>query len=207
MKSTRTIPIRHEDKTKGGLFGHVLRRIIHISMVFVPFLYYFYGETIANSFAISLNSLVVITLIIILLLEGIRLIFNITLLGQRQHEAKQISSFAWGAMGLCMVLLFAPGKAYGIPIIACLALVDPLMGELRRLKIHRIIVALIGIVVAGLIWLLSAYLLGTPFWIVWVIAPLTIAAEWPNLKWIDDNATMQLIPLIIILLINSIFAL
>jgi hypothetical protein len=33
------------------------------------------------------------------------------------------------------------------------------------------------------------------------MGPLTTAAEWPKLKWIDDNATMTLIPLATILLL------
>ena len=47
----------------------------------------------------------------------------------------------------------------------------------------------------------SATMSGTPLWLAPIMAPLCVAAEWPRLRWIDDNATILLIPLTAILLV------
>ncbi|UVE59530.1 hypothetical protein [Coxiella-like endosymbiont] len=57
--------------------------------------------------------------------------------GQREREVKNISSFTWTVVSLCVVLLLAPGKQYAIPIIASCAFVDPFLGELRRTQLNR----------------------------------------------------------------------
>jgi hypothetical protein len=75
------------------------------------------------------------------------------------------------------------------------------MGEARRMGLDNRSVYAIGAVICGLIWLLCGYFFGTPYWMALLMGPLTMVAELPKLKWIDDNATMVLIPLAAVLLI------
>ena len=43
---------------------------------------------------------------------------------------------------------------------------------------------------------------GTPVWMAFILAPVCMIAEWPRLTYIDDNATMLLIPLALVLLLE-----
>ena len=85
------------------------------------------------------------------------------------------------------------------PIIFCLAFGDPSMGEARRMGLNKEQVYAIGTIVCAICWLVCGYLFGTPYWMAIFMAPLTMAAELPKLRWIDDNATMVLIPLVAVL--------
>src|SRR5271170_3923561 len=108
--------------TKGGSTAHWMRRALHLGMILIPWLYYTYHLS---------PRVLWILLSVVVLLEVIRLTFGIQLFGQRIHEVKRVSSFAWGAVSLFLVLLFTtPQFAY--PIIAGCAFGDPLVGELRR---------------------------------------------------------------------------
>ncbi len=188
----------HVANTKGGIKGHVIRRLLHVGMILVPFIYYYYGAFFTAYLKMSPQFLVIALLALTLFLEIIRLVTGLTVFGQRQHESKQVSSFTWAVISMALVLLFAPGREYAMPIIASCAIGDPVIGELRSAKVRTWLVVLAGLVVIGAIWYLSAYWYGITGWWAVVMAPLTVAAEWPQLKWIDDNALMQLIPLLLV---------
>ena len=63
-----------------------------------------------------------------------------------------------------------------------------------------------ALILTGFIWFFSSIFLGTPYWLVFIMSPLAIASEWPSLKYIDDNATMILIPLFASLLLMPLYA-
>ena len=41
------VNVDHAKHSIGGDFGHVIRRITHVSMVIIPLLYYSYGNTLS----------------------------------------------------------------------------------------------------------------------------------------------------------------
>jgi hypothetical protein len=186
--------------SKGGLAAHILRRIVHLASLLVLWIYYQWGPSTAHFFKLPLPWIVCICLVIILLLESVRLYRGWTVFGQRHYERKKISAFAWGIVAMGLVLLFAPGEQFAVPIIAAYAMGDPLLGELRRTKLAKYGTFIIGVIFISGIWLASHFWLGTPLWYCYFMGVITVAAEWPCLKWIDDNAMMQLIPLIIVLI-------
>jgi len=190
----------HEQQTVGGWAGHLVRRLIHIGMLLVPWLFYQYGIEISAFFDLTPNGLLLVLLVLVVLLEMIRLLLGIRIFGQRQHEARQISSFAWGGVSLLLVLLFAP-QAFAYPIIASCALTDPLIGELRRFQISSWTILLSSILLVVAIWLLAWHWFGTPWWWAIIMSPVIVVAERIQLNWLDDNATMQLIPLLLVLLL------
>ena len=96
----------------GGMRGHLLRRGIHLSMSLLPFIYFAYGEHVADAVGLSLDQLVASVLLVAMTGEGIRLRLGFTVFGQRDYEANQISALAWGAIGVGMVFLLAPTEAY-----------------------------------------------------------------------------------------------
>jgi hypothetical protein len=78
------------------------------------------------------------------------------------------------------------------------------MGEARRAGWEPKKVFFGGLLTVSLVWMLSWYFLATPLILVLLVAPLQVASEWPRLRWIDDNGTMVLFPLIAIVILYSI---
>ncbi|RJU90473.1 MAG: hypothetical protein DWC07_03555 [Candidatus Poseidoniales archaeon] len=193
------------DTSVGGMKGHILRRAIHLGMVLIPFVYFEFGENAADLFNATLDQLVAGFVLLLVAVEGLRLRLGITVFGQRAYESKQISALAWGGLAICMVLLLTPEEAYAWPLIVSLALGDPFMGELRRKGVsdRNVMVYATGLILA--IWLASTYVHGTPLLISILLPVVCMASEWPRLTYIDDNATMILIPLTLVLLLEPFF--
>ena len=195
--------IDHVNHSVGGFGGHAFRRFTHIAMSLIPILFYTKGEEMGEYISVSSRELVSVIVILILFLEFIRLRWGIVVVGQREFEAKQISAFAWGGIAVALALLIAPEGdgtgvergIYGIPLIFGLTFVDPVMGEVKRIKKDLNLAILAGSVVSFSVWLGCHFWIGTPLIASLVLAPLTVLGELPSLKYIDDNATMILIPL------------
>ena len=180
-------------------------------MAAIPWLYYAHGESISDF--LSLSSPVKVAAILgisVFFFEAVRIRFGLLILGQREYEKHQFSALAWGAMSIALTFVAlspwvgSEGVHAGwliIPIILALTFGDPAMGEARRMGLDARTVFAIGTIVCGLTWLACGYFFGTPYWMALLMGPLTTAAEWPKLKWIDDNATMVLIPLASVLML------
>ena len=84
---------------------------------------------------------------------------------------------------------------YGIPLIVGLTLVDPLMGEIKRIKKDLKLAIYFGLLMSYAVWLTCYFWLGTDLRAAILLAPLTVLGELPKTKDIDDNATMILFPL------------
>lgn len=184
--------------TVGGYFGHLLRRCIHILMILIPVAYHYWEDLIYHYFDRPNFEIILIILVLVIAAELYRIKKQFLIFGQRAHEATHISSFAWGAIAMSFVLLLVPNTLYAIPIVAGCAVGDPLIGELKR-KLPRYLVTIIAFVVIAFIWWVCSYSMSLPVWFPWVIAAVTVLAEWPNFTWVDDNALMQLVPLCILL--------
>ena len=200
----------HVKHSVGGRKGHIFRRIFHISMIAIPWLYYTHGEAIGDLASLSPTQFISVVGFAAIILESLRIKFGILIVGQREYEKHQTSALAWGALSIVLTIVaLSPWEGSGdthagwltIPIILSLAFGDPAMGEARRMSLDNRTVYGIGTIVCGLIWLACGYFFGTPYWMALLMGPLTMAAELPKLKWIDDNATMLLIPLATVLLI------
>ena len=195
--------VDHVKHSVGGLGGHAFRRLTHLSMSIIPIIYYTNGKNIASSLQVSIDQLVSIVCISIIILEVIRLKFGIVVIGQREYESMQISALAWGAFSTTLVFLIAPegpgsglkSGLYGIPIIFGLTFVDPLMGEIKRQKKDMKVAIIAGLICSYMIWFGCSYFIQTPILLSIFLAPLTVLGEIPQLKYIDDNATMVLFPL------------
>lgn len=191
----------------GGRGGHLLRRGIHVGMVAIPWLYHVHGDRIGAPVGLQPVEVAAAFGLAFILIEILRLKIGFTMIGQREYERHQVSALAWGAVSIALVFVaMHPWEAervgfLSVPLILCLVFGDPAMGEARRAGLKAKAVFGIGAAVCALVWLACWHQLGTPLWLVPLMAVLTPAAEWPVLKWIDDNATMTLIPLGAILLI------
>ena len=186
----------------GGLRGHLFRRAIHLGMSFLPLIYFEYGRSLSNDVGLSLPQFVSAVVFLLFAAESIRLKFGLTIYGQREYEAHQISALGWGAFGIGLVFLLAPTKEYIWPLILSLSLGDPFLGEMRRLGLETRNVIISSTAFLFLVWVACWHFVQTPFWLAFLFAPLCVASEWPRLRYIDDNATMVLIPLGMILLLE-----
>jgi len=194
-----TDPVAH---SVGGMYGHLFRRGFHVGMSILPFLYFGYGETISGYASLTESQFVSAMIIALVISEAVRLKLGITIFGQRDYESKQVSALAWGAFSVGLTfLILAEYPELVWPLILSLSLGDPFLGEARRIGLEPRSVFLMGTLFVMAIWLTTWYLIETPLWLAFVMAPLCVAAEWPRLRWIDDNATMLLIPLSAIIVI------
>lgn len=194
-------------KTHGGYWGHLWRRLIHVTMIAIPILYY----TVVVPFLLdnhaSEHKVLLGILLIALVFEAIRLWKGFIFFGHREHERNQISSFTWGISSIVIVLLFIPHSghheiAYALPIIGGCALGDPWIGELRTYHVNHFITVISATILIALLWLICSVLFHIPWWYALIGAPLAVIGEYTKLRWIDDNATMMLLPLIAIIAIH-----
>ncbi|MCH2427910.1 MAG: hypothetical protein MK168_01065 [Candidatus Thalassarchaeum sp.] len=202
VETTTEVFVDHVEHSIGGFGGHAFRRATHVTMAIIPYLYYVHGNDISSYFQLAPNQFVSLVCISILIIEALRLRFGIVIIGQREYESYQISALAWGALAVSLALLIAPQKGelmeaglYGAPIIFGMTIVDPVMGEIKRIKQDLRLAIGIGLLVSYVVWLSCYYWLGTDLIVVALLAPLTVAGELPKTKAIDDNATMILFPL------------
>ena len=202
VETTTEVFVDHVEHSIGGFGGHAFRRATHVTMAIIPYLYYVHGNDISSYFQLAPNQFVSLVCISILIIEALRLRFGIVIIGQREYESYQISALAWGALAVSLALLIAPQKGelmeaglYGAPIIFGMTIVDPVMGEIKRIKQDLRLAIGIGRLVSYVVWLSCYYWLGTDLIVVALLAPLTVAGELPKTKAIDDNATMILFPL------------
>ena len=195
--------VDHVGHSIGGFGGHAFRRLTHVSMASIPYLYYVHGEAISSYFSLQAREFVSAICILILIIEAVRLRSGIVIVGQREYESNQISALAWGALAVALAILIAPegengsmeaGK-YGAPIILGMTLVDPVMGEVKRTQKNLRTAIIAGLAVSYAVWIGCHFWIGTEFIAALLLAPLTVLGELPPTRAIDDNATMVLLPL------------
>ena len=196
--------VDHVGHSVGGIGGHAFRRLTHVSMASIPYLYYVHGETISAYFSLQAREFVSAICILILVTESVRLRTGVVIVGQREYESSQISALAWGALAVALAILIAPegengsmeaGK-YGAPIILGMTLVDPVMGEVKRTQQNLRAAIITGLIVSYMVWFGCHLWIGTEFIVAFLLAPLTVLGELPATRAIDDNATMVLFPLV-----------
>lgn len=194
-----TNPIDH---SVGGVKGHLFRRGFHLGMSILPFIYFEYADDLSEKLDLTNVQIVSAVTLLIILAEGLRLKLGITIFGQRDYESKQVSALAWGgfAIGLTFLLL-SESPEYVWPLILSLSLGDPFLGELRRKGLESKSVIIYGSIFIAAIWLICWNLVDTPIILALIMGPICVASEWPRLRWIDDNATMLLIPLSLTILL------
>lgn len=187
----------------GGMNGHIFRRVFHLGMFLIPLAYFELGDDFSQKIGLSLSEIVSLVIIVAIGGESLRLKLGFTIFGQREYEAKQVSALAWGGFAIGMVLLLVPIEQYAYPLILSLTFGDPFMGELRRMGVEKREVIIYSIIFLLILWSLCWFLFATPWWLAFIFAPVCVFSEMPRLRYIDDNATMVLIPLAAIIILES----
>ena len=128
------------DHSVGGMYGHLFRRGFHIGMSIIPFVYFEFGEKIADYLSITVVQVVSLLTFILVFGEAIRLKLGITIFGQRDYESHQVSALAWGGFAVGLTFLILPENPELVwPLILSLSLGDPFLGEIRSIwrKLRR----------------------------------------------------------------------
>ena len=66
--------VDHVNHSIGGFGGHAFRRLTHLSMACIPYLYYVKGEDISSFFALEMREFVSVVCLLILVVEALSLI-------------------------------------------------------------------------------------------------------------------------------------
>ena len=188
--------------TSGGVTGHVLRRFVHLLVgPLVSWLYFYHSTLLLQWSTLSSKEFSVGLFGLIAVVDVARIHFAFVPLGMRDFECRQISSAAWAMFGLCLIFLFLNKPNYAFPIIVSAALVDPIIGELKRMGLIQFAYYLGG-VAAFSIWLVFAWYFDYSAWLAVLLAPVTVLSEWCAKRYFDDNFTMLVFPLVVVLLVR-----
>lgn len=169
---------------------HLLRRAFHLaSPVFL--VYYLIPEDLGVG--VTRLSLVLFMASCVVGIEATRIALRIPIFGLRGYEAERVSAYAWGGLGLALAVLVFP-PAFVVACFVGMAWIDPLCAFARKRGVYPVapLVAWIAIFVIVAVALGRAD--GWP--LVLVGAPVALAAEYPNLKHVDDDFLMFMAPLV-----------
>lgn len=175
----------------------IFRRIFHMTAV-VYLTYYVLPEELILGFYKWYGVLIIV--FIALFVEGVRLKTGKIFFGLRKYEKKQISAFAWFAIGMgCALFLFK--MEYVVPVVIGMAFTDPLIGEIkrRREKLYPILPLIFyGVVVFLCLFFLTEISLILLILFALLATISAIFAEWWKIKYIDDDFLMIVIPLVVL---------
>ena len=172
----------------------LFRRLLHISAP-AFLVYYLIPETFHG---ISRDSLLLASLSMVLVFEVYRWRRGLVLFGMKGYETRNVSAFAWAAMGMTIALLFFPMHLVVVAFLG-LALVDSFIGELDHIGHGRynpgLPFLLFTVISIAYLWTFG----GMEFYlaaVLSIIGGLTIIiSERPNLKWINDDFLVVVVPL------------
>jgi hypothetical protein len=197
----------HIEITKGNIWGHLFRRLIHICFQFIfTWLFYRFGSTVSAALGFGSTRVFLIVLFLLILIgEGIRIKLGFVFFGQREFEKRSISSAGWTLLGLVGLFYFAPDQSYVYPVVCLSALLDPLMGELKPyLRKWQVCLLALGL---GLViwWFVAHNYYAWPFWYGFIICSVAILMDYLPWRFLDDNFTMLVVPFACLLLLHHVF--
>ena len=130
-----------------------------------------------------------------------RLIKGIKILGMRDYEKDRIASFVWFASGSCLLLgLYEMGffpQSLVIATIIMAAYTDPVIGEATTKWGDK------NGIICGLACSFIIYQFIISNFIYSLIGSvIVVISERPKIKWFDDDLAMQIIPMIVLVILN-----
>jgi len=147
-----------------------------------------------------------------LLIEAGRLLTGRGLPGLRAYESDRLSGYAWGSLGLAVGLVFFPGEIVIVTFWG-MAWIDPLCRYAKKRGGYPWVPLAAYLVLAVALWVFVVpfapyQTVPFPFVRVAIYAPLAavlaIAAEGPNLKWVDDDFLMHVVPMLALAALSAV---
>jgi hypothetical protein len=134
----------------------------------------------------------------VLVIEAVRLVGRVEVPTLRDYERSRIASYAWYGVALVAAIVLFP-EPVAVSVVLGTAVVDPLVGELRRRPTaYRwaypalpvgVYAALAGLVLAAAGWDPTRLAAGAV-----VAALVAVAVERPKLAYVDDDLAMTVLP-------------
>jgi len=133
--------------------------------------------------------------------EIARLTKGIKILGMRDYEKDRIASFVWFASGSCLLLGFYElgffPQSLVIATIIMAAYTDPVIGEASKKWGDK------NGIVCGLVCSFIIYQVIIANIIYSIIGSIVaVISERPKIKWFDDDLSMQIIPITVLVILN-----
>ncbi|MFQ5908195.1 MAG: hypothetical protein ACE5JE_05145 [Thermoplasmata archaeon] len=180
--------------------GPVLRRAIHIVS---PVLLGYY--LLPDDLYIGVPKLLVAVVfwLVTLVVEVLRLLGRLEILGIRDYERGQVSAYFWGGTGLILGLALFPPPFVVVAMFG-MAWIDPLATLTRRRGGYPYVPLIAHLVLATVgLALLTTLAFPAILTLALIAAVVAVAAEYPRLRWIDDDFTMLMVPLIALTLVGA----
>ena len=174
----------------------VLRRLVHCLVALAP-VYYLLPVELPGT-PVHRWHLLIAFFATIMLFEAWRLHQGISFLGLRPHERNTIASFAWAAAGITTALWFMPMEV-ATPVLIGMGLIDPLVGELRRIGARQSAQIAMPWLAYAVICMISFSVMvenhtALIFAASIIGASLAVGAERIRLPVIDDDFLMVVVP-------------
>ena len=139
--------------------------------------------------------------LLVVAIEMARLTKGIKILGMRDYEKDRIASFVWFASGSCLLLgIYEMGffpQSLVIATIIMAAYTDPVIGEATKKWGDK------NGIICGLVcsFIIYQFIVGNLFYSI-IGSIVAVISERPKIKWFDDDLAMQVIPMIILYILN-----
>ncbi len=186
----------NECTEEGGRKGRAVRRVVHMAIC-LSLIYYILPVELPW-FGLRRWVLLIGFFAVIAAVETVRLKRKVTFYGLRKHERSSIASFLWAAAGITLTLWCFPHDIAGAAIIGT-AFIDPLLGELRLLKMP--LPAKVGIPQGAYFLIAFAVLTFNAHWTFPQTILLSAAgalsaipSEWVKVRYVDDDFLMMTVP-------------
>lgn len=182
---------------------HLFRRLFHMTGS-LYLVYYLLPEELFPDFYKWQG--VVILVAAALLIELYRIRTGKLVFGMRKYESKQVSAYAWFALGMGIALLFFD-MVFVVPVVIGMATIDPVIGEIRYRK--KKLYPLVPSFLYAVIMFICLFLLSDmPSWALTLFTATgtitAIYAESWNIKAVDDDFLMIIAPLLALFVLNFI---
>jgi dolichol kinase len=176
--------------------GVLFRRCLHLLIALAPI--YFMIPVDLPVWGLERWVLLIGFFAIVSGFEAIRLAKGWTFIGLRPHEAHHIASFVWAAAGITLALWLFREDIASAALIG-MAFVDPLAGELRRVRPKSTMTLSIPMIAYFAISATALYAFGhlsaTSIAIVSIIGAVTaVLVEREKVPYIDDDFLMIIAP-------------
>ncbi len=133
-KKNKVIQFQHREK--GNKWGHLGRRLVHISSSLLV-IYFLFPKVVFEIGSFKMYKALLLFLLFVLIplpIEIWRLRNQRVFTMIRDTERNRVAAYMWtlmGAMGLCFLTEIGLPEFIAAPIIICAALGDPFLGEIR----------------------------------------------------------------------------
>jgi hypothetical protein len=144
----------------------------------------------------------IFALFLTLIFESIRMTKQLNIIGMRPYESSRMSAAAWAGIALVFAFLFFPIEVTA-PAIFGMAFIDPMCGELRK-RNSRFYPNLPKLAYFVLVMAIMIAIVGLSIGVVVaaaLAALVAISVEKTKTRFLDDDFTMLVIPLLVIAIV------